>query len=79
MKINKDYFNQIEIPTFILRKACDDRVETIPVIAATYDQKYMDIDEIQITTPLLIDNLGYFQSFAFTNKAILNNLGHKSF
>ena len=57
MKINRDYFNNLEKPTFILRKASGDRINTIPVIEATYDEKYMDIDEANITVPLYIDNV----------------------
>ena len=56
MKINRDYFNNLEKPTFILCKASGDRINAIPVIEATYDEKYMDIDEASITTPLYMDN-----------------------
>lgn len=56
MKINKDYFNQLEKPTFILYKASGDRVGTIPVISATYDENYMEADTMSISTPLYIDN-----------------------
>ena len=55
MKINRDYFNNLEKPTFILYKASGDRVDTIPVIEATYDENYMDADTMNIVSPLYID------------------------
>jgi len=54
--INRDSFENLTPPDYILKKASGDRVGVIPCLEKTYDRKFNEPDEIQFTTLLFQDN-----------------------
>lgn len=56
MKINSDFFDDPVIPDYILCKANKERIGVMHCIEKTLDYKFDDLDEINFTTYLMLDN-----------------------
>ena len=56
ISINRDNFENITPPDFILKKPSGDRLGVVPCITKSYDRKFNEPDEIQFTTPLFYNN-----------------------
>ena len=56
MIFNRDFFDNITAPNFLLCKGCGDRIDTIPCTEKTGIFKFNAYNEITFTTYMLIDN-----------------------
>ncbi len=77
MKINRDYFNIPVAPDFVLCKASREQIGVIQCFEKTADIKYNDINEINFSTYMYIDNKKnpYYDAIDIMKYVLLPDIG----
>ena len=78
ININRDYFNNIEAPDYILCKANRERIGVLKCIEKTLDVKFNDINEISFKINLYIDEntkIPYYEAVDVMKYILLPDIG----